>query len=206
MTDNFSSPRKFRFPNINPGLTTIPSKGYLLIWADNDTEQGILHLNFKLDGEIEQIGLIEANGEDFIDSISYIKQYPDTTFGRIPDGTGPWFYMLPTPAAKNSTDTIKIPDSNPEIFDENLPDAENQLLLYPNPSNGTINVILKGFPGNYVKIGIVNIEGQTILFKTFHADENVFYKTLNLTTLPKGLYFITVNTNQKHIVKKLIIM
>jgi hypothetical protein len=206
ITDNFSSPRKYRFPNTNPGLTTIPSKGYLLLWADDDTEQGILHLNFKLNGEVEQIGLIEANGIDFIDSVSYINQYPDTTFGRIPDGTGPWFYMLPTPAAKNSTDTIIIPDSNPEIFVENLPDEENQFLLYPNPSDGTIHIILKDFPGNDVKISIINIEGQTLLYKTIYSDENEFHKILNLTTLPKGLYFVIVNTNQKLLVKKLVIM
>jgi hypothetical protein len=206
MTDNFSSPRKFRFPNTNPGLTTIPSKGYLLLWADNDTEQGILHLNFKLDGEKEQIGLLEANAIDFIDSISYINQYPDTTFGRIPDGSGPWFYMLPTPRAKNSTDTIKFPDPIPVTFAENLHDAENQFLLYPNPSDGNINIILKGFPGGNVKIGIINIEGQTLLLKTFYSDENEFHKTLNLTTLPKGVYFVIVNTNQKVMVKKLIIL
>ena len=206
MTDNFSSLRKYRFPNTNPGLTTIPSKGYLLLWADNDTEQGILHLNFKLDGEIEQIGLLEANGIDFIDSVSYINQYADTTFGRIPDGTGPWFYMLPTPKSKNSTDTIIIPDPNPVIFAENLKDEENQLLLYPNPSHGTVNIILEGFQGNHVRIDIINIEGQTKLFKTIYPDENEFHKILDLTNLPKGVYFVAINTNQKHIVKKLIIM
>jgi hypothetical protein len=79
-------------------------------------------------------------------------------------------------------------------------------LLYPNPSDGNINIILKGFPGGNVKIGIINIEGQTLLLKTFYSDENEFHKTLNLTTLPKGVYFVIVNTNQKVMVKKLIIL
>ena len=114
--------------------------------------------------------------------------------------------MLPTPKSKNSTDTIIIPDPNPVIFAENLKDKENQLLLFPNPSHGTVNIILEGFQGNHVRIDIINIEGQTKLFKTIYPDENEFHKILDLTNLPKGVYFVAINTNQKHIVKKLIIM
>jgi len=37
LTDNLSSPTKWRIPDNNPAATTIPAGGYLLIWADNDT-------------------------------------------------------------------------------------------------------------------------------------------------------------------------
>ena len=205
ITDNFSNPRKYRFPNTNPELTTIPSKGYLLIWADNDTEQGILHMNFKLDGESDQIGLLQANGTDFIDSISYINQYPDTTYGRIPNGSGPWFYMLPTPGMANNIDSLLILTHREEIFTINKSDIDNSVVIYPNPSEGKVNINLKGISGNSVKIDIRNMEGQTILFKTYFLTESEFHKTLDLSTIPKGMYLVSVITNQQRVVKKMII-
>ena len=59
----------------DPELTTIPAKGHLLLWADNQPEQGILHLGFGLKRVGEQIGLVQYDGSTFIDSITYGKQY-----------------------------------------------------------------------------------------------------------------------------------
>ncbi|MBN1926399.1 MAG: CotH kinase family protein, partial [Prolixibacteraceae bacterium] len=204
MTDNFALPRKFRFPNTDPELTTIPSKGYLLLWADNDEEQGILHLNFKLDGEVEQIGLIEANGIDFIDSLSYYNQRPDTTFGRIPNATGPWFYMLPTPNAFNMTDPIitSIPDTGVVSL---ISSEAGQLVLYPNPSDGLVNIVVKDIQGNAVKIDIRNIQGQTMLFKALYSGGNEFRTKLDLSSLNRGVFFVIVSTNRSYSVKKLFV-
>jgi len=33
LTDDLSNPKKWRIPEANPSITTIPSGGYLLIWA-----------------------------------------------------------------------------------------------------------------------------------------------------------------------------
>ena len=53
LTDDLSEPTKWRIVDGVPILTTIPPQGYLLIWADNDTEYSGLHANFKLDADGE---------------------------------------------------------------------------------------------------------------------------------------------------------
>jgi hypothetical protein len=101
VTDSLGDNIKTRIPLSDPGSTIIPPKGFLLLWADDSVEQGILHCNFKLAGEGEQIGLVQPNGKNFIDSLTYPKLISDAPFGRSVDGIGKFGYMLATPGASN---------------------------------------------------------------------------------------------------------
>ena len=118
LTDNLSVPTKWRIPYGNPaamGLaipvgTIIPGGGYLLIWADNDTPQGVprtadvgLHANFKLSGDGEEIGLFDIDGSTLIDSVVFLDQTADVSYGRYPDANDVWrFIATPTPGAENT--------------------------------------------------------------------------------------------------------
>jgi hypothetical protein len=75
ITDRLTRQTKFRIPSDYPDSTTIPPKGYLLFWADNQPEQGIFHLGFSLRRGGEQIGIVQSNGIDFIDSLTYGPSY-----------------------------------------------------------------------------------------------------------------------------------
>jgi hypothetical protein len=102
LTDNLSAPTKWQIPEINTAVTTIPSGGYLLIWADNDTTDAGLHANFKLDAAGEEIGLFDIDGITLIDSITFGEQAGDISYGRYPDAADYWqAFGVPTPAAQN---------------------------------------------------------------------------------------------------------
>jgi hypothetical protein len=60
LTDDLSVPGGWRVPDNNPAATTIGPQGYLLIWADGETDEGTLHASFKLSADGEQIGLFES--------------------------------------------------------------------------------------------------------------------------------------------------
>ncbi|MHC5184610.1 MAG: lamin tail domain-containing protein, partial [Planctomycetota bacterium] len=84
-------------------MTTVPDKGYLLIWADNETGIG-LHAPFKLSAGGEEIGLYDttANGQELIDSMVFKNQETDISYGRYVDGTDNLrFFGTPTPLAAN---------------------------------------------------------------------------------------------------------
>ena len=104
LTDDLANPTKWPFPD---GIT-IPARGYLLVWADNQNAQGPLHTNFALSRNGEAIGLFDtaANGFQQIDAITFGAQADDVSEGRLPDG-GPWAGALPslTPGASNSGGT-----------------------------------------------------------------------------------------------------
>lgn len=102
LTDDLLVRTKWRIPDTNPALTTIPPGGYLLIWADADVSDAGLHANFKLDAEGEQLGLFDIDGVTLIDSVAFGEQTTDVSYGRNPDAGENWQqFAVPTPAAQN---------------------------------------------------------------------------------------------------------
>ncbi|MCP4261373.1 MAG: hypothetical protein GY774_28310, partial [Planctomycetes bacterium] len=102
LTDNLSNPTKWQILDGIPVLTTIPPHGYLLIWADDDTEYSGLHANFKLDADGEEIGLFDSDGSTLIDSIVFPDQTTDISFGRSPDANEDLsFFAYPSPGQQN---------------------------------------------------------------------------------------------------------
>ena len=99
-------------PWVIPIGTIIAPGGFLLVWADNDTNQNTnstdLHTNFKLDKTGDTIGLFAPNGS-LVDSVAFAAQTNDVSEGRWPDGAANAFFMpAPTPGAAN-----RIPNTPP---------------------------------------------------------------------------------------------
>jgi len=106
LTDNLSNPIKWQLPD-----TTMEAGGFLLIWADKQTEQGKLHANFKLNKEGEQIGLFDTdtNGNIPIDTLTFSIQTANISYGRISDGDSLWkFFTVPTPGISNITPEVPV--------------------------------------------------------------------------------------------------
>ena len=99
LTDDLADSTKWAFPPV-----VIPAGGHLLIWCDDDEEDGPLHASFKLSTSGESIGLftpLEA-GNGLLDSYTFDQQTADVSEGRIRDGGEPWtFFQQPTPLAPN---------------------------------------------------------------------------------------------------------
>ncbi len=102
LTDDLSIPRKWEIPTDQPQLTTVPAKGYLLIWADGDVADAGLHAPFGLSSDGDEIALLDRDGETVIDHIAFDAQQADISFGRLPDGGSAWQpFAEPTPGAEN---------------------------------------------------------------------------------------------------------
>ncbi len=104
VTDDLLNPTKHMIPTGSPGATTIAPGGWLVLWADDDTADGPLHLGFKLDGAGEAIALYDTDGATLLDSVTFDDQISNVSFGRFPDGgTLEWrFFDTPTPGAANA--------------------------------------------------------------------------------------------------------
>ncbi len=103
LTDDLSVTDKWRIPDNNPALTTIPAGGYLLIWADNDIDDEGLHANFKLDAAGEEVGLAESDGVTPINNVTFAGQSTDISYGRYPDGGQDWlFFPNASPGSENT--------------------------------------------------------------------------------------------------------
>ncbi|MSU31737.1 MAG: hypothetical protein EXS25_03560 [Pedosphaera sp.] len=86
LTDTLTNKFQYQIPR---GYK-IPVNGHLLVWADNEPNQNQsnrtdLHVNFKLSGSGDSIGLFATDGT-LIDSIVFGVQAPNLSKGRWPDG------------------------------------------------------------------------------------------------------------------------
>jgi len=103
VTDGLDELTLWQIPTTAPDTTTIQPGGFLLLLADKLPEFGVLHVNLKLSGSGEQIGLTASNGTSVIDSLTYGEQTTDVSEGRFPDGSNNWqFFTTPTPGTSNN--------------------------------------------------------------------------------------------------------
>ncbi len=108
VTNDLSVPNKYMIPKGMASLTTIPAKGYFILWADKQPEINPNHLDFNLGADKGAFAIVQVRGSEnyFIDSLSYSNQGEDISYGRLPDITGSFKYMVkPTPGSANKNDT-----------------------------------------------------------------------------------------------------
>ncbi|MCY4404141.1 MAG: CotH kinase family protein [Candidatus Poribacteria bacterium] len=106
LTDKVDNLKKWKFPK----NTTIPPRGYLIVWLDEDgkAEKG-LHANFKLSQNGETVILVDtdARGNQVIDTITFERQQKDTAIGRVPNATGTFQVVQMTPGTQNLKTKLK---------------------------------------------------------------------------------------------------
>jgi hypothetical protein len=90
------------------GHYVVPPGGFLLVWADNQTNENSLtrsglHVNFQLSSTAGVIGLYAPDGTNVVDFISYGQQAADISEGRYSDGASARYFMtLSTPGTVNT--------------------------------------------------------------------------------------------------------
>ncbi len=135
----------WQIPDSDPSATTIPAGGYLVLWADGQTGQGVLHLDFRLSGTGESIGLVDSDGAT-LDATTYPAQTTDMAFGRIPDGSDFWQQIDPaTPGGSNSfiAPTLHIneflADNDSTGFADEVGETDDWIEIY-NSGSEAINI------------------------------------------------------------------
>jgi len=185
VSDSIARPMAFRIPNTYPDSTTIPAYGYLVFWADNDPQQGVLHLDIKLSGSGEEIGLFQLRDDTYlIDSHVFGVQTPNVSIGRSPDGSANWNSLpVPTPMATNSGSGVHISE---------LTDAD--VLVYPNPFEDELNIVIDVIEHGEVQWEILDIEGRIISSGAELCQSGRNKIILDQKTLAKmsvsGIYFL----------------
>lgn len=104
LTDTLASPAKWTVP----ADVLIGGRGFLLVWADNQTNQnglgpsGDLHANFQLNNSGEAIGLYSPNGV-LQHGVAFGPQLQNISQGLFPDGDTNTLYSMTnwTPRAAN---------------------------------------------------------------------------------------------------------
>jgi hypothetical protein len=145
LTDSLANPSMHCIPTCKADSTTIPANGYLVLWADKQEEQGALHLDFKLDADGEEIGLIAPDGKEYIDSLSYTDLSSGLSMGRFPDGGASLQILSSTPLAKNvlrpsaPLHLSEIVASGNEMYQDDSGDFDDWIEIY-NGNDFEVNI------------------------------------------------------------------
>lgn len=85
-----------------------------------------------------------------------------------------------------------------------FPGNSEEIIFYPNPTEGLLYLDMNGFKGNEAIITLFNSNGTEILHKKIVTGALNKPLALNLTSLSKGVYFIRIQSDGRTDVKKII--
>jgi hypothetical protein len=114
-SDSLNKSIKWKVPFGYSDFTIIKPGEYKIFWADNNTIEGPLHMNFKLSRDGEALALLQivASDTNVIDEIEYGTLYGKRTFSRIPNGSGNFKWVNhATPEKENMEFTNLFSDKN----------------------------------------------------------------------------------------------
>ena len=148
LSDKSDNLTKWKLPNID-----IAARDYLIIWADEDSEQGLLHTNFKLSAEGEDLFLSYSDSV-IVDMVSYSMQNSDISYGRIPNGTGQFVQIIPSVSKRNQS---PLDDRN-KLYSQNFQLKQN----YPNPYNSNTVIVYQILEDSKIDLSVYNVLGQRV--------------------------------------------
>jgi hypothetical protein len=183
ISDSYTTPLKWCFPD---GLN-LPAGGYLIVWADNHTTEAGLHSCFGLSGSGEKVIISYANGY-IVDSISFPVQTADITYGRYPNGTGPFTFLSPTFAAEN------MPLGINEV-------EFSQFSIFPNPASGQVIILLPfSMEAGNATLSVFADDGKQVLTQNFISSS----LKVNLYNLKPGLYLFRISDGKNTQIRKIV--
>lgn len=178
LTDN-NELTKWAFPD-----TSIASGGYLVIWADSDTEQSGLHCDFKLSASGEEIALVNSS-LTIVNQVEFEEQTNDISYGLFPNGTGTYRTLVPSISAENLI-----------LYNSIISLDEEQFVIYPNPASHYFNIQLPDGVSDH-NIKVYNKMGQLVITTN--------ELTVDVSSLSPGLYICVVNCSDTYYRGKVLI-
>ncbi len=154
ITDDPADPLKFKIPYGHADETTIPSRGFLMLFPSAKPENGPRHLNFQLAGGGEHVVLTQdLFGQQYIiDEVAYPALSTDYSWGRVLDAFKDWkLFEEPTPNSSNGYNSIQ---------DVNVDEAN--LKIFPNPASERISIELNCDENYDYSIEVFNILSQEV--------------------------------------------
>ncbi len=137
--------------------------------------------------------------------------------GGVYSGTGVGSGMFSPSFAGNGTYTITYTVTNSNCSNaasQNITvstctgietNASQELSIYPNPTNGMINIVINNITFSELLITIVDIQGKLVYNKSEKGTTADYNKQIDLSGLAKGIYYIKLATDVQVTVKKLVV-
>lgn len=200
ISDKRTNLTRYQIPTGYAEETTVPAKGYLILWADGDsTTQGPLHTNFQLPKKKSQTVTLSRmlNGQlTVIDSISYQVHTKGNSFSRFSyEGDGAWsLTSRPTFAARNAY----APDHSTTISDIDLVESIGyEVRIYPNPVDDYLWFAFGD--DDRATVSIVDYTGQLMKRELVENGGSIF-----VGDLKSSVYIVSIKSGSRTVSTKFV--
>lgn len=85
-----------------------------------------------------------------------------------------------------------------------LKESANKLSIYPNPSNGIVNVQFAALSDGIKNIKLYDITGKVVIDKPITSSNKIVQEQLNLSVVKPGLYILVVETGTTRISRQVV--
>jgi hypothetical protein len=189
VTDNTRRKLKHQIKSGSSATRIAPGE-YKILWADNQTGQGPLHVNFRLSAEGEEVGLYQMVGANLLtlDEMNFANQFKGVTSSRIPNATGAFtLTSSPTPGTENIFELITGAE------EQSIPEVH----VYPNPTRSVVH-IKSEYPLD--DISLCNHQGVLLYRQQSQSNQT----EVSLNDFPVGLYLLKIRSGEKQILQRII--
>ncbi len=87
----------------------------------------------------------------------------------------------------------------------NLESSDENIAIYPNPSNGVFTVSVSNLSARKVDLRIMNVIGNEIMHETLTRSEGQFSRTIDLNRYAKGLYYVKLEADGYSTVRRVVV-
>lgn len=185
LSDTKADILQVQIPDTDSEKTTIPAKGRVIIWADGQPQQGVLHVSFKLGKEGESVILSKWKSDTeivIVDEVNFPALDDNMSYSRHPDGSAVWVIQEPTFNLPNDHYTVSLNEIAAGL--RVYPTAVKEFVVIENAMNEPVK--------------ITDISGKVISDFVCSSDK----ETMSLGHLYKGIYIIRVRNKPVRIVKQ----
>ena len=207
-------------------LIAKPNDGYEFIyWTDADNNQ---YNNDTIQFNLNELNNFTAHYEACEDILSLnIIYQDDAIISNIISGANDYsllWFLNDNPLVQDSIISMPIPGNyqlelstqnckllsniitieEPVSLNENISTIDN-LYIYPNPSNGLMNIELNLLNSSYLQLSITNYLGEIVFTDEITNQKDRYNKTIDLRNKAKGVYMINITTNNRNISQKIVI-
>jgi hypothetical protein len=172
--------RAFEFPD-----QMLPAGGFVVVFADDDEEQGPLHASWKLSSKGEHVQLFERATERVIDEVQVPSLSVNETFSRFPSGSGEFSACrYATPERDNGATCV--PPAPHELPDDNIWPAYTWPKAWPVARGPLVLSELALHPARFIEV--LNIGTEPIALEGY---------SLQLNPTGPGVPWPTANESSK---------
>jgi biopolymer transport protein ExbD len=86
-----------------------------------------------------------------------------------------------------------------------LEQQDKEVAIYPNPNNGVFTISFTNMDASQVELRIINVIGNEIYHEVLSRSDVQTSKTVDLTRLAKGLYYVKIEADGYSSVRRVVV-